>query len=94
MSGAEPKLNFGLEIKFSMISFLYRSSLGQRIAATKSDESVSTGRLGNLQMTFSTEKKAKYLKQHEKELKKHRDERQKLIRPIKSLHLKKYVAKQ
>lgn len=68
--------------------------MGQRIAAVKSDASVPTGRLGNLQMTYSTEKKAKYLKQHERDLKKHREERQKVIRPIKSLHLKKYVPKQ
>lgn len=82
------------QIYIKNLFFLFdRTSLGQRVATTSNHEA-STGRLGNLQMTFSTAPKAKHLKQRDKDLKKHRDERQKVIRPIKSLGLKKYVPKQ
>lgn len=44
-------------------------------------------------MSFDINPRAKHLKQRDKELKIHREERKKVIRPIKSLHLKKYVEK-
>lgn len=44
-------------------------------------------------MSFSIDPKAKYQKQRERDMKKHREERRNVIRPIKSLHLKKYVPK-
>lgn len=50
-------------------------------------------RLGSTEMSFTIGKKSKQNKQHEKDLKKHREERKRVIRPIKSLHLKKYVPK-
>lgn len=66
--------------------------MGARISTVSSD-APNTNRVGNTQMTFSIDRKAKYRKQHEKELEKHRDERKRVIRPIKSLHLKKYIPK-
>lgn len=70
----------------------HRKSLGARLATT-SDADHTLARIGNTQMSFNLDPKAKHLKQRDKELKKHREERKRVIRPIKSLHLKKYVAK-
>lgn len=72
----------------------FRSTLADRIQGNSDDDAVPSGRLGNQQMTFSTDPKAKYMKQRERELKKHREERKNFIRPIKSLRLKKYVPRQ
>lgn len=60
---------------------------------SNNDEQLTSNRLGSTQMAFTIEKKSKHNKQREYDLKKHRDERKSVIRPIKSLHLKKYVAK-
>lgn len=70
----------------------FRKSLGDRLESTSHIEQTSN-RLGNTQMSFNFDPKAKHLKQREKDLRKHREERKRVIRPIKSLHLKKYVAK-
>lgn len=64
------------------------------MAANIESSEPKIGRVGNLQMHFSTAPKAKIFKQKEKDLKQHREERKGLIRPIKSLRLKKYVSKQ
>lgn len=76
------------------IFITFRTTLAERIKQNSDDTGVPTGRLGNQQMTFSTDSKAKYTKQRDRELKKHRDERKNFIRPIKSLGLKKYVPRQ
>lgn len=70
----------------------FRKSLGDRLTVTAGSDT-TTNRIGNTQMSFSIDRKAKYRKQQEKDLAKHRDERKRVVRPIKSLHLKKYVPK-
>lgn len=67
--------------------------MGNRLESSGESEQSTNNRLGSTQMAFNLEKKSKYNKQREYDLKKHRDERKSVIRPIKSLHLKKYVAK-
>lgn len=74
-------------------NFYFRKSLGDRLSKAVESDVTSNTRIGNTQITFSIDRKAKYQKQRDKEMKKHRDERKRVIRPIKSLHLKKYVSK-
>lgn len=74
-------------------NFCFRKSLGDRLGGSNHLEQATNDRIGNTQMSFNTDPKAKYLKQRERELKKHREERKRVIRPIKSLHLKKYIPK-
>lgn len=74
--------------------FASRKSLGDRLQnSSGTDQPVTSNRLGSTSMAFTIEKKSKYNKQRESDLKKHREERKSVIRPIKSLHLKKYVPK-
>lgn len=73
--------------------FSFRKSLGDRLINSKDADQMPNSRLGSTEMSFTIEKKSKQNKQHEKDLKKHREERKRVIRPIKSLHLKKYVPK-
>lgn len=77
------------------IEFIYffRKSLGERLIKSNDADQMPNNRLGSTQMSFTIEKKSKYNKQHENDLKRHREERKNVIRPIKSLHLKKYVPK-
>lgn len=69
-----------------------RMSLQDRVrreqAASANVELVGSG-LGNRQMHFETKKPSRDAKKREFEMKKHREERKKVIRPIKSLKLKK-----
>lgn len=74
--------------------FHFRTSFGQRLAASGKSNAPTTGRLGNLQMSFNTAPKAKMFKQREKDMKLHREERKGVIRPIKSLRLKKYIPRE
>ena len=68
--------------------------MGDRLQnSSGTDQPVNSNRMGSTQMAFTIEKKSKYNKQRENDLKKHREERKRVIRPIKSLHLKKYVPK-
>lgn len=67
--------------------------MGDRLRNTGEPEQTGSGRLGSTQMSFTLEKKSKSNRQRDTDLKKHREERKRVIRPIKSLHLKKYVAK-
>ncbi|XP_065080328.1 nucleolar protein 10 [Ochlerotatus camptorhynchus] len=63
-----------------------KAGLGKRLAAGKPMEVKTIGGLGNRQMTFSTERKnSGYDKKRQAELKKHREERKKVIRPTTSL---------
>ncbi|XP_055584829.1 nucleolar protein 10 [Uranotaenia lowii] len=67
-----------------------RASLGKRLATSKPVEVKMIGGLGNCQMTFSTEKKKTgFDRKRQAELRKHREERKKVIRPTTSLGLKK-----
>lgn len=69
-----------------------RSSLGDRLKKeTLSENGIEN--YGNRQITFSTGKKTKDLAQREAQLKRHREERKKHIRPTTSLRLKKYIPK-
>lgn len=52
------------------------------------------GGLGNRQMTFSTKPVEKDARQREAQLRKHREDRKRFIRPTTSLRLKKYIPKQ
>lgn len=69
-----------------------RKSLGARLASTSHIDQTNA-RIGNTTMSFDFNPKAKHLKQRDKELKKHREERKQVIRSIKGLPLKKYIAK-
>lgn len=71
---------------------MFRSSLGDRIYKSKLSDTIITGR-GNRQMSFKTGKIAKDARQREIQLRKHREERKKVIRPTTSLRLKKYIQK-
>ncbi|XP_062535155.1 nucleolar protein 10 [Armigeres subalbatus] len=64
-----------------------KSGLGKRLAASKPMEVKMLGGLGNCQMTFSTERKTKggFDRKRQAELKRHREERKKVIRPTTSL---------
>lgn len=76
------------------VFFSFRKSLGDRLHISSGiDQPATSNRMGSTQMAFTIEKKSKYNKQRENDLKKHREERKRVIRPIKSLHLKKYVPK-
>lgn len=67
-----------------------RAGLGKRLAASKPAQVKTVGGLGNCQMTFSTErKKNNYDRKRQMELKKHREERKRVIRPTTSLGLRK-----
>lgn len=79
---------------FLFFFYSFRKSLGDRLQNTSGiDQPVNSNRLKSTQMAFTIEKKSKYNKQRENDLKKHREERKSVIRPIKSLHLKKYIPK-
>lgn len=67
--------------------------MADRLKNTSEHEQTGSGRLGSTQMSFTIEKKSKSNRQRDADLKKHREERKRVIRPIKSLHLKKYVPK-
>lgn len=67
--------------------------MGDRLKNTSEHEQTGGTRLGSTQMSFNIEKKSKSNRQRDTDLKKHREERKSVIRPIKSLHLKKYVPK-
>lgn len=76
-----------------------RSSLADRVARQQLANGggsfgavSSTG--GNRQMSFSTKPEAKDARQQEFQARKHREERKRVIRPVTSLRLKKYVSKQ
>lgn len=73
--------------------FYCRKSLGDRLKNVIDQDQESNVRLGSTQMSFTIGKKVKHNKQRDIDLKKHREERKNVIRPIKSLHLKKYVPK-
>ncbi|XP_055624870.1 nucleolar protein 10 [Toxorhynchites rutilus septentrionalis] len=67
-----------------------KAGLGKRLAASKPVQVKTIGGLGNCQMTFSTErKKNNYDRKRQMELKKHREERKRVIRPTTSLGLRK-----
>lgn len=83
-------------MKYTFCLFFNRKSLGDRLrkSVNNDDDQMRTNnRLGSTQMTFTIEKKSKFNKQRENDLKRHREERKSVIRPIKSLHLKKYIPK-
>lgn len=67
--------------------------MGDRLRNTSEYEQAGSTRLGSTQMSFTIEKKSKSNRQRDTDLRKHREERKRVIRPIKSLHLKKYVPK-
>lgn len=71
----------------------YRKSLGDRLKNTSNEDQTRNNRLGSTQMAFTIEKKSKYNKQRDNDTKKHREELKNVIRPVKSLHLKKYIPK-
>lgn len=50
-----------------------------------------TGGFGNRQMSFSTKRVPKDIRQREVDMRKHREDRKRIIRPTTSLRLKKYV---
>ncbi|XP_055848507.1 nucleolar protein 10 [Episyrphus balteatus] len=75
-----------LKKKTNRMSLLDRVRKEQ--AASNNVELVGSG-LGNRQMQFETKKPSRDEKKREFEMKKHREERKKVIRPIKSLKLKK-----
>lgn len=67
-----------------------RASLGDRLTREVQPEVTNIGGLGNRQMVFSTEKKiSRSAQRRQEEMKKHREERKRVIRPITSLKLKK-----
>ncbi|XP_058452940.1 nucleolar protein 10 [Malaya genurostris] len=67
-----------------------RAGLGKRLAASKPAEVKTIGGLGNCQMTFTTGKKRQHVdRKRQAELKKHREERKRVIRPTTSLRSKK-----
>lgn len=78
-----------------MVKFCFRSTLAQRLAAdkNKADVKMLGGNSGNRQMTFSVERKSKDIKKRSIEMRQHREERKRLIRPITGLGLKKYIEK-
>jgi ribosome biogenesis protein ENP2 len=90
----EPKmfeLKSGEEFKIKDLSKkVSKASLADRLARDTEPEVQMIGGLGNRQMVFSTEKKiSKFAQRRQEELKKHREDRKKVIRPITSLKLKK-----
>ncbi|XP_061387412.1 nucleolar protein 10 [Musca vetustissima] len=95
LSGAKPKefKMFSLQSSAEMSSVkrgMMKVSLADRVSKVEETNSkVQTigGSSGNRQMTFDLKKKD--LRKRELQLKQHREERKKLIRPIKSLKLKK-----
>lgn len=68
----------------------FRSSLGERVSRDQVVKFTATGS-GNRQMTFSTQKVPKDIRQREMEMRKHREDRKRVIRPTTSLRLKKYI---
>lgn len=71
--------------------------MADRVAKTENTKYKITGSEtggGNRQMTFSTKPVEKDARQREVQLRKHREERKRVIRPTTSLRLKKYVSKQ
>lgn len=74
-------------------SFNFRSSLGERVNRDQDVKYTVTGATGsgNRQMSFSTKKVPKDIRQRETDMRKHREDRKRVIRPTTSLRLKKYV---
>ncbi|XP_063705502.1 nucleolar protein 10 [Culicoides brevitarsis] len=72
-----------------------KATLGERVSKIRNTEEVQTiSGIGNRQMTFSTAKpKSREDRKRQEEMKRHREERKKLIRPTTSLRLKKIFPK-
>lgn len=64
--------------------------MGDRVGRDQNVKYTVTGS-GNRQMSFSTKKVPKDIRQREVEMRKHREDRKRLIRPTTSLRLKKYI---
>lgn len=90
--------SYSIAIKISKYLCIFcdfsRKSLGDRLKNSSDQSEMTNSRVGSTQMSFNIEKKSKYNKQRDHDLKKHREERKRVIRPIKSLHLKKYVPRE
>lgn len=69
------------------------AALGARVSKISDLDVKNIGASGNRQMTFSTERPSKENRKRLLEMKRHREERKKVIRPITSLRLKKYIPK-
>ncbi|XP_037024308.1 nucleolar protein 10 [Bradysia coprophila] len=67
-----------------------RSTLGDRVSRDQDVKYTVTGS-GNRQMSFSTKKIPKDVRHREMDMRKHREDRKRVIRPTTSLRLKKYV---
>ena len=73
---------------------IFRSSLGDRVSRAVDPEITLIGGLGNRQMVFSTERKqSRGSKKRQEEMKQHREDRKKVIRPTTSLKFKKLSSK-
>lgn len=71
--------------------FIYfRSSLGERVNKDEEVKYTTIGS-GNRQMSFSTKPIPKDARKREVDMRKHREDRKRVIRPITSLRLKKYI---
>uniref|UniRef100_A0A336M9U5 CSON011986 protein n=1 Tax=Culicoides sonorensis TaxID=179676 RepID=A0A336M9U5_CULSO len=71
-----------------------KSTLGERVTKFKKDDIQTIGGLGNRQMSFSTgSKSTRENRKRLEEMKRHREERRKVIRPTTSLRLKKIFPK-
>lgn len=82
--------------EFNLKSFKQKSSkasLGERLSKFKKDEVQTISGIGNRQMTFSTAKPSREDRKRLQEMKRHREERKKVIRPTTSLRLKKIFPK-
>lgn len=73
-----------------IFAFNFRSSLGDRVIRDQDVKYTATGS-GNRQMSFSTKKVSKDIRQREVDMRKHREDRKRVIRPTTSLRLKKYI---
>lgn len=71
-----------------------KASLGERLSKFKKDEVIQKiSGIGNRQMTFSTVKTSREDRKRHAEMKRHREERKKIVRPTTSLRLKKIFPK-
>lgn len=78
---------------FNFDLFFYRTTLGKRLADENNTKVTTIGSIGNKQMTFNMGSTSKDNKKREREMKKHREDRKKLIRNVTSLRLKKIITK-
>lgn len=70
-----------------------KATLGERVSKFKKDDIQIISGIGNRQMTFSTTKPSRENRKRLEDMKRHREERKRVIRPTTSLRLKKIFPK-